>query len=54
VIFDQAAGPPQAKPAKGCSDFDTVVFEAFNLVFRDEQFTGQDANFFNMFNGKLR
>jgi len=53
VILDPAT-PPQAKAAKGCSDFDTVLFEAFNLVFRDEQFTGQDANFYNMFNGKLR
>jgi hypothetical protein len=54
VLFGSDVAPPKPIAAKGCSDFDTVIYEAFNLVFRDEQFTGQDANFFNIFNGKLR
>jgi hypothetical protein len=39
--------------AKGCDDFNTVLFEAYKLLFSGELINGFSANYQAIFNGKL-
>jgi hypothetical protein len=43
-----------AVAAKGCSDFTTVMYEAFHMLYRDEEVYGKAQNMYNIFCGKLR